>query len=853
NITTQHLLPLRKTKPRLLSRTIIIKILVVSLAMAFSPGTLVVFSLFLLLLPLLSVFAQTNGSVPVGASLSALHLNSSSSWLSPSGDFAFGFRHLQNDLFLLSIWFNKIPDKTIVWHANEGRPVTRGSRVNLTANGGLILTDPQGQELWRSDLISGVVVSGNMSDDGNFALQGSNSDRLWQSFEIPTDTMLPTQTMVRGGVLYSRQSATNYSKGRFRLSLGQDGNLELYTVNLPTDNPNSYYYQSDTAASDSNSSVSPGSRLVFNQSGAIYVLRENGDRKVLKEQGGGEDNYLRATLDYDGIFTLYSHPKAGNSGGTWTTLWSVPGDICQDLLVDSGLGICGYNSICTLKEDRRPTCHCPTGYSLLDPSDIYGDCKPDFPQGCAEDQLSNSISEDLYKVEVLINTDWPLSDYTMLKPFTAEKCNQTCLQDCMCAVAIFRDGTCWKKKIPLANGRVDTSLNSQAFIKVRKDNSTDHLVPPNNPQKKEKDNDNLIVIGSVLFGSSVFINFVLLAAIFVGFFFIYRRKLKTTPRKTVQVNLSCFTYKELEEATNGFEEELGRGAFGIVYKGFLQIGSGIGLAVAVKKLNYVVEDTEREFKNEVNIIGQTHHKNLVRLLGYCDEGQHRLLVYEYLSNGTLAKYLFGEIKPAWNQRVEIAYGVARGLLYLHEECSSQIIHCDIKPQNILLDEKNMARISDFGLSKLLKMDQSHTHTAIRGTKGYVAPEWFRNMPITAKVDVYGFGVVLLEIICCRKSVESENQSGEEKGILTDWAYDCYQEGALDMLVNCDEHIENKKKLKAFVMVALWCIQENPNLRPTMKKVVQMLEGVVEVLDPPCPFPYSISTTIPSQKIQSYEV
>ncbi|KAF3448235.1 hypothetical protein FNV43_RR08948 [Rhamnella rubrinervis] len=146
-------------------------------------------------------------------------------------------------------------------------------------------------------------------------------------------------------------------------------------------------------------------------------------------------------------------------------------------------------------------------------------------------------------------------------------------------------------------------------------------------------------------------------------------------------------------------------------------------------------------------------------------------------------------------------------------------------------------------------DQSQTHTAIRGTKGYVASEWFRNMPITAKVDVYSFGVVLLEIICCRRSVDVENVSEEDKGILTDWAYDCYQEGALDVLINCDEVLENRKKLEAFVMVALWCIQENPFLRPTMRKVVQMLEGVVEVPLPPCPSPYSTTTiTISSRKI-----
>ncbi|XP_039052539.1 LOW QUALITY PROTEIN: G-type lectin S-receptor-like serine/threonine-protein kinase LECRK3 [Hibiscus syriacus] len=264
-----------------------------------------------------------------------------------------------------------------------------------------------------------------------------------------------------------------------------------------------------------------------------------------------------------------------------------------------------------------------------------------------------------------------------------------------------------------------------------------------------------------------------------------------------------------------------------------------GLQVAVKRLNTLVHGhAEKEFKTEVNVIGQTHHKNLVRLLGFCDEGENRLLVYEYLSNGTLASFLFGGLRPSWIQRTQIAFGIARGLLYLHEECSTQIIHCDIKPQNILLDEYYNARISDFGLAKLLMLNQSQTNTYIRGTKGYVAPEWFRNLPISVKVDVYSFGVLLLELTCCRKSVDMESSS-EERAILTDWAYDCYLEETLDLLVENDVDAQHDlAKVERFVQVAIWCIQEDLSLRPTMREVTQMLEGVVQVPAPPCPCPYA---------------
>ncbi|KAG6400968.1 hypothetical protein SASPL_137813 [Salvia splendens] len=187
-----------------------------------------------------------------------------------------------------------------------------------------------------------------------------------------------------------------------------------------------------------------------------------------------------------------------------------------------------------------------------------------------------------------------------------------------------------------------------------------------------------------------------------------------------------------------------------------------------------------------------------------EEGTHRLLVYEYMSNGTLADFLFRDLRANWSQRTQIAMGIAKGLTYLHEECSNQIIHCDIKPHNILLDDYYIARISDFGLAKLLTMNQSKTLTNIRSTKGYVALEWFRNTQISVKVDVYSFGVVLLEIISCRKIVEEGLEFGDgENPILTDWAWDCFVGGRLDALVrNEEDTLREMEMVERFVMVGL---------------------------------------------------
>ncbi|KAJ0729860.1 putative protein kinase RLK-Pelle-SD-2b family [Helianthus annuus] len=213
-----------------------------------------------------------------------------------------------------------------------------------------------------------------------------------------------------------------------------------------------------------------------------------------------------------------------------------------------------------------------------------------------------------------------------------------------------------------------------------------------------------------------------------------------------------------------------------------------------------------------------------------------------MSNGTLAGFLFGDVRLSWKLSSDVIVGIAKGLAYLHEECSTKVIHCDIKPQNILLDDCYNAKIFDFGLAKLLMMDQSRTSTGIRGTQGYVAPEWIRSTPVTVKVDVYSFGVLLLEMISCRKSVVfNESDSKDVVAVLTDWAWDCYQEGRLEVfLENDSEALDDYKRLMTFVKVGLWCVQENPSMRPTMRKVIQMLEGVVEVNEPQCPFPFSVT-------------
>ncbi|KAM1166803.1 hypothetical protein ACFX19_029442 [Malus domestica] len=770
-----------------------------------------------------STLAQTAKNISLGSSLTALNENSSS-WTSPSGDFAIGFQRIGKDGFLLAIWFDKIKDKTIVWSANGDNLVPEGSKVELSNGGEFMLNDATGKRIWSAQSVGPGVAYASMLDTGNFVLADRSSSNVWESFDEPTDTILPTQILNQNDVLFARYTATNYSRGRFMFSLQSDGNLTIYTTNFPLETNNFAYYATST---------NTGFQVIFNQSGYLYLTARNGSvlNMISSNTISMQNFYHKVTLEHDGVLRHSVHPKtAASSAGSpmaWSPLTSEPSDICLRIGGDTGSGACGYNSLCSYN-DEGPTCQCPYGYTLIDPNDVLKGCKQNFvSQSCDE----ASPEADSFEFREMQNTEWSGGGYEQFTPVDEDWCRQNCFNDCFCAVAIFKNGECEKKRIPLSNGRMDPNVGGKALIKVRKDNYT---LIPEVPNTKKKDRSTLILIGSVLLSSSGFLNLIFLLTTYLVVSRISYRKTKLIqPYRVISdMNLRHFTYEELKQATNEFEEELGRGTSAKVFKGVLAPDNG--KSVAVKSLVAKVGENDLEFKAEVSAIGRTNHRNLVQLLGFCYEGEHQMLVYEFMSNGSLASFLFGELRPSWCQRRQIALGIARGLLYLHEECSRKIVHCDIKPQNILLDDSFTARISDFGLAKLLKIDQTLTTTGIRGTKGYVAPEWLNRLPITAKVDIYSYGILLLEIIFCRKHFEAAAED-EDKVILADWAYDCYKQNNLHQLFkNDDEAMHDIKKMEKYVMVAIWCIQEDPSLRPTMKKVALMLEGTVEVSAPPDP-------------------
>ncbi|XP_010277987.1 PREDICTED: probable LRR receptor-like serine/threonine-protein kinase At2g23950 isoform X1 [Nelumbo nucifera] len=288
-------------------------------------------------------------------------------------------------------------------------------------------------------------------------------------------------------------------------------------------------------------------------------------------------------------------------------------------------------------------------------------------------------------------------------------------------------------------------------------------------------------------------------------------------------NLRQFTLRELQLATDNFSPKniLGKGGFGNVYKGRLTDGT----VVAVKRLKDVSGTAgELQFKTEVEMISLAVHRNLLRLLGYCATSNERLLVYPYMSNGSVAARLRGKPALDWNTRKRIAVGAARGLLYLHEQCDPKIIHRDVKAANVLLDDYCEAVVGDFGLAKLLDHADSHVTTAVRGTVGHIAPEYLSTGQSSEKTDVFGFGILLLELITGMRALEF-GKAVNQKGAMLDWVKKIQQEKRVEMLVDKDLGSNyDRIEVGEMVQVALLCTQYLPAHRPKMSEVVRMLEG-----------------------------
>nr|XP_028960667.1 rust resistance kinase Lr10-like [Malus domestica] len=314
---------------------------------------------------------------------------------------------------------------------------------------------------------------------------------------------------------------------------------------------------------------------------------------------------------------------------------------------------------------------------------------------------------------------------------------------------------------------------------------------------------------------------------------------------------SRYSYADIKRITNQFQDKLGQGAYGTVFKGKLSSEC----FVAVKVLNSSNGNGE-DFVNEVGTMGHIHHVNVVRLVGFCADGFNRALVYEFFANGSLHDFISSADNNnrllGWDKLQDIALAVAKGVQHLHQGCDQRILHFDIKPHNVLLDDNFTQKISDFGLAKLCSKDQSIVSmTTARGTMGYIAPEVFsRNFGnVSYKSDVYSFGMLLLEMVGGRKNIDSTSENTNEI-YYPEWIYNLLEEGD-DLRIHLGEKGDGKAP-KKLAIVGLWCIQWHPAGRPSMNEVVQMLEGGENLTMPPNPFastgPARANATAPAKNL-----
>lgn len=361
---------------------------------------------------------------------------------------------------------------------------------------------------------------------------------------------------------------------------------------------------------------------------------------------------------------------------------------------------------------------------------------------------------------------------------------------------------------------------------------------------------------AVLVGLAVLTGFLITGAILAGFI---SRGVKQEKERTETMSLPHlindefergagprrFPYRDLVLATNNFSDErkLGQGGFGAVYKGHL---TDLDMEVAVKKISRGSKQGLREYVTEVKVISLLRHKNLVQLIGWCHDGGEFILVYEFMPNGSLDKYLFGhESTLIWPVRYKVSIGLATALLYLHEEWEQCVVHRDIKSSNIMLDSSFNVKLSDFGLARLLDHELYPHTTALAGTLGYMAPEYISTGRPSKESDVYSFGVVVLEIVTGRKSVDPERL---DLG-LVEWVWDLYGNGLL--LSAVDKRLQNEfdvKQVECLLMVGLWCAYPVHTLRPSIRQAIHVLNFEAAIPDLPVQMPvpvYHIPGTSPT--------
>ncbi|XP_038981798.1 G-type lectin S-receptor-like serine/threonine-protein kinase At2g19130 [Phoenix dactylifera] len=714
--------------------------------------------------------------------------------------------------YYIGIWYKKISKQTVIWVANRETPVSSpsSSELKISEDGNLVLINQFKHPIWSSNSTpktknSTVAV---LLETGNLVLKDLDhpSAVIWQSFDHPTDTLMPGGWIGVNKITGEVQSLIPWKNfkdpapGPYvdRVDPSESGQFVLQWNGSQT------YWRSGKWNGRSFPSIPEMSlNSIYNYS---YIGDSSRQEFTLTVSDGSI--ITRLVMNVYGQKTQWTWFEDSEE---WILHWSVPRDQCDVY------SLCGAFSVCDMNSLQH--CKCLQGFK---PASSRNWDLNVWSDGCVRRtrlQCSNMSSTEEERDGFLMIPDMKLPDNSDTLPAkSAKQCELACLNNCSCTAYAFGSGCL------IWNGDLWD-------LKHLSDNDTEavdlyiRLAASDLPFSSNKRNSVLVII-LVAVGGSI----IILCIIFVQVWRCHRRRL-ARKMTVVDGSLVLFDYNYLLHCTKKFSEKLGEGSFGQVFKGALPDSN----VIAVKKL-IGIRQGEKEFWTEVRTLGTIQHINLVRLRGFCMKGIERLLVYDYMPNGSLDYHLFQSNSEVldWKTRFQITLGVARGLAYLHEKCRECIIHCDVKPENILLDVDFSPKVADFGMAKLIGRDFSRALTTTRGTLGYLAPEWISGLAITQKADVYSYGMMLFEVISGMRNREPVKNGSV--GNFPLWAAMKIDEG--EILALLDERLEGDadiEELSRACRVACWCIQNNEVHRPAMGQVVQILEGVLEVNVPPIPW------------------
>ncbi|XP_023882288.1 G-type lectin S-receptor-like serine/threonine-protein kinase At4g27290 isoform X2 [Quercus suber] len=773
------------------------------------------------LLPFFFVLSYAADSIKKSESLSE-----SITLVSKHESYALGFfRPGNSSNRYLGIWYNNIPVRTVVWVANRLNPINDSSgMLMVNSSGSLVLLSQNRTVAWSANstkqALNPIV---QLLDSGNLVLREENEEDpenyLWQSFDYPSDTWLPGMKLgwdLRTGLerrLTAWKSPDDPSPGELSVGIELHNYPEI-VMNKGTEK----FFR-----------IGPWNGLSL--SGLPDLLKENPvytyDFVINSDEVYFIYNLIKNSVISRALLnetsSLYERYIWVSEDKKWSLYFSMPKDKCE------GYNLCGPYGNCIIGDS--PICQCVEGFKHKSPDTWNPD---EWSKGCVRITQLSCKDKDKIGFAKFVGLKMPDTTYSWVNgSMNLNECRVKCLNNCSCtayANSNITDGgsgcAMWFGDLidirqVTANGR--DAYMQNVYIRMPASEEVNH--------KEEKDKQKMKVIVIVVVAIAVVFG-VLLIPYCISKRANFREKMENNVMidqniegQSEDMEVPFFTLATIVIATNNFSSynKLGEGGFGLVYKGTLIDGKEI----AVKRLSRKSGQGLSEFKNEVILIAKLQHRNLVRLLGYCIEGDEKMLIYEYMPNGSLDSFIFDETKAkvlGWSMRFNIICGIARGLLYLHEDSRLRIIHRDLKASNILLDSKMNPKISDFGMARIFGGDQIEGNTnRVVGTYGYMAPEYAIDGLFSVKSDVFSFGILLLEIISGKKNRGSFHLDNTQN--LVGHAWKLWQEDRpLELIDTCLKGSVIQSEILRCLHISFLCLQQHHNDRPNMSCVVMMLHG-----------------------------